>query len=308
MSEQSSYDVVIIGGGPAGLTAGLYTARARLNSLLIEKLAIGGQIVNAELVENFPGFPEGISGLELSELMHQQATKFGLQTLLAEVTGVEFDKAIKTIRTRQGDYHAKAVIIASGSERVKLGAPGEEKFTGRGVSYCATCDSAFFQGVPVLVVGGGDASLTEALHLTKHASSVSVIHRRHELRATKIMQDRATAEPKIRFVWDSVVQEIEGDEMVTRVKLANVKTGVTSYLKAAGVFVSIGFDPATELVKGQINLDEAGQIITNEMMETSVRGVFAAGDIRRNSGRQAVTAAGDGATSAIYAQRYLAGI
>jgi len=300
------YEVIVIGGGPAGLTAGLYTSRARLNSLLIEKGLVGGQIVNAERVDNYPGFPEGISGFELGQLMHQQATKYGLKTIIAEATGIELGEEQKEIKTTEGNFIAKAVIIASGSERRKLGIPGEEKFTGKGVSYCATCDAAFFREVPVAVVGGGDAAITEALHLAKFASKVIVIHRRDQLRASRIIQEKAFAEPKIQFLLDSTVDEIEGEDVVKRIKLRQMKTGEKSALNVAGIFISIGLKPNTDYLKGILPLDPAGHIITNDKMETEIPGIFAAGDIRHDSARQAITAAGDGATATIYAQKFLA--
>jgi len=298
-------EVVIIGGGPAGLTAGLYASRARLGSLLIERGAVGGQIVNAERVDNYPGFPEGISGVELGQLMHQQAAKYGLKTVMAETTGIELQGKQKVVQTIEGNFIAKAVIIASGSERRKLGIPGEEKFTGKGVSYCATCDAPFFRGQPVAVVGGGDAAITEALYLTKFASRVMVIHRRHQLRASRILQEKAFSEPKIEFLWDSTVEEIEGGDSVKRIRLRQVIPGEESTMELAGVFVSIGLKPNTDFVNGILPLDAAGHIITNEKMETEIPGIFAAGDIRRNSGRQAITAAGDGATAAIYAEKFI---
>jgi len=303
--DKRNYDVVIIGGGPAGLTAGLYTARARLNSLLVEKALIGGQITNAERIENFPGFPEGIGGLELGELMHQQATKFGLETLTAEVISIELKEDEKAIKTTEGDFTAKTVIIAGGSKRNTLGVDGEEKFIGKGVSYCATCDAPFFREKPVAVVGGSDAAITEALHLVQFASRVMAIHRRNQLRATAILQERAFAEPKIEFLWDTTVDKIEGEDFVQRLRLNQVKTGEKSTLEVAGVFISIGFQPDTNYLKGILPLDSVGHIITNEKMETEVPGLFAAGDIRQDSARQAITAAGDGATAAIYAQRFL---
>ncbi|HEX9896858.1 MAG TPA: thioredoxin-disulfide reductase [Dehalococcoidales bacterium] len=299
------FEVIIIGGGPAGLTAGLYTARAGLKSLLLEKGVFGGQITNAEHVENFPGFPQGISGIELGDLMREQAEKYNLKIESDEATGIEIQAEKKIIKTPDVTYTTSALILAGGSIRKKLGVPGEDVYLGKGVSYCATCDSAFFRDMPVVVVGGGDAALTEALHLAKHASTVTVIHRRHELRATRILQERAFAEQKIRFLWSTTIAAIEGDAMVKRVSLTNVRTGRTSQLETAGVFISVGFEPATELVKGILALDEVGHIITNEKMETSVPGIFAAGDIRHNSARQAITAAGDGATAAINAQKYL---
>lgn len=305
--EDNSYEVIIVGGGPAGLTAGLYTSRARLRSLLIEKAVVGGQIANAERVENFPGFPDGISGFELGELLHQQAEKFGLETLFAEVRGVDLQEDRKLVRTDERDFAARALIIAGGSSRQELGVAGERDFTGRGVSYCATCDAAFFRERPVAVVGGGDAAITEALHLARFASGVTVVHRRDQLRASRILQERAFNEPVIDFRWDSIVESIQGNDFVERAGLRNVKTGEQSTLDVAGVFVSIGLRPDTDYLKDILPLDEIGHIITNEKMETSVPGILAAGDVRHNSARQAITAAGDGATAAVYAGEYLAG-
>jgi thioredoxin reductase (NADPH) len=299
------YEVVIIGGGPAGLTAGLYTSRARLNSLLIEKGVVGGQIIDAEQVENYPGFPEGISGLELGQLMHQQAAKYGLKTIIAEATGVKPQPKPIVVETTEGDFTARAVIIASGSERHKLGIPGEEEFTGKGVSYCATCDAAFFRDLPVAVIGGGNAAITEALHLTKFASRVTVIHRRNQLRASGIMQEKASAEPKIEFRWDTVAEAIEGENSVKRIRLRQVKTGEKSTLDVAGVFISVGLKPSTDYLKGILPLDDGGYVITNNKMETEIPGILAAGDIRHDSARQAITAAGDGATAAFYAEKFI---
>ena len=301
----NNYDVVIIGGGPAGLSAGLYTSRARLTSLLIERGLVGGLITESDLVENFPGFPEGISGFELGQLMHQQATKYGLKVLLAEATDIELSGKQRVVKTTKGDFIAKVVIIASGSERLKLGIPGEEEFTGKGVSYCATCDAAFFKELPVAVVGGGDTAIIEALHLSKFASKVTVIHRRHQLRATPILQEKAFSEPKVEFQWDSIVEEIEGRDSVKRIRLRQVKTGEESALDVAGVFISVGITPNTAYLKGILALDAAGFIITNEGMETEIPGIFAAGDVRYHSARQAITAAGDGATAAIYANKLI---
>lgn len=301
------YDVVIIGGGPAGLTAGLYASRARLSSLLIEKAAAGGYIVNAGLVENYPGFPQGISGLELAESMNKQAAKYGLETLLAEVNGLELRGKQKVVKTTEGDIVAKAVIIAGGSDRVKLGVPGEEEFTGKGVAYCAICDAAFYRDLSVAVAGGGNAALNEALELSKFASRVTVIHRRQELRAVRILQERAFAEPKIEFLWNTVVEAIEGEDVVKRLRLRNVLTGEKSVLAISGIFVAIGFKPNTDYLKGILSLDATGAIITNEKMETEAPGIFAAGDIRSGSIRQVIAAAGDGAVAAIYAERFIIG-
>ncbi len=301
------YEVVIIGGGPAGLTAGLYTSRDRLNSLLIERGLAGGQIVDAQWIENYPGFPEGISGFELGQLIHQQATKYGLETVTAEATGIELQQEQKVVKTTKGNFIAKAVIIASGSERHKLGIPGEEEFTGKGVSYCATCDAAFFRQQPVAIVGGGDAAITEALHLAKFASRVIVIHRRHQLRASRILREKAIAEPKIEFLWDTVVEEIVGKDKVKKLKLHQVVTGEKPTLEIAGIFISIGLKPNTDYLKDILPLDATGHIGTNEKMETEIAGIFAAGDIRLHSARQAIAAAGDGATAAIYAEKFITG-
>jgi thioredoxin reductase (NADPH) len=302
---KKEYDVIIIGGGPAGLSAGIYTSRSRLSSLLIERGVVGGRIADAELVENYPGFAEGISGAELGQLMQQQAAKYGLSTVTAEVTGLELKKDKKVVKTTKGNFNAKAVIIASGSERGKLNIPGEKELTGRGVSYCATCDAPFFKEKPIAVVGGGNAAISEALHLAKFASHVIVIHRRNRLRATRIMEEKARAQSRIEFLWDTVVEKIEGKDTVRRLILRQVKTGKPSTLDVAGVFVSVGLKPDTDFLKGVVPLDKAGYIITNDRMETKVPGIFAAGDIRHHSPRQAITAAGDGAAAAVFAERFL---
>ena len=299
------YDVIIIGGGPAGLSAGLYASRARLSTLLIEKAIFGGQIANAAHVENYPGFPDGISGLELSELMYQQAMKYGLQTLSAAVTAIELSANGKVVRTSEGEYLAKAVIIAGGAEPNRLGVPGEERLLGKGVSYCATCDGPLFRDQVVAVVGGGDSAVEEALVLTRFASKVILIHRRDQLRASRLHQERAFANEKMEFLWDTVVEEILGQDKVEGLSLRNVKTGERSTLKVSGGFIYVGLHPNTEFVKGLISLDSEGHIPTNEEMETEIAGIFAAGDIRQNSPRQAITAAGDGATAALSAERFL---
>ena len=307
MAVKREYEVVIIGGGPAGLTAGIYTARARLKSLLIEKGATGGWIINAGVVENYPGFPDGINGLELADAMQQQAVKFGLETLTAEVNGLELKGEHKLIKTSEGDVVARAVIVAGGSDRVKLGVPGEDEFTGRGVAYCAVCDGYFYRDVPVAVVGGGNAAMNEALELTKFASKVTVIHRRDELRATKILQERAFADKKIEFLWDMVVEAVEGEDTVKKLRLKNVKTGKQSTLDISGVFVAVGFRPNTGYLKKIVKLADNGTVITDEKMQTDVPGILAAGDIRSSSIRQVAGAVGDGAVAAIYAEHYLAG-
>jgi len=303
---KAKYEVVIIGGGPAGLTAGLYTSRAGLKSLLIERGAFGGQIVNAPLVENYPGFPEGISGAELGALMHQQAAKYGLKMVTAEVTGVKAGRTYQ-IATTERSFEAKAVIIAAGSEYRKLGVPGEETLVGHGVSYCATCDGFFFRKREVAVVGGGDAAITDALELTQHASQVYVIHRRDQLRAGEVLQKRALAQPKIKFIWDTIVEEIVGGEAVKALKLRNVKTKKSSTLEVAGVFVAVGLKPNSQHFDNIVKLSKTGHISTDEMMATSAPGLFAAGDIRKSSARQIASAVGDGATAALSAFSYLRG-
>jgi len=304
VGQNSRYDIVIIGGGPAGLTAGVYTSRAGLKTLLLERGIFGGQIVNAPLVENYPGFPEGISGAELGELMHQQAVRYALESLTAEVTGVNAEHPYHVFTT-EGDVQAESIIIATGSEYRKLGVVGEERFSGRGVSYCATCDGFFFRDREVAVVGGGDTAITDALELTQHCRKVYIIHRRDQLRATKALQEKAFSQPKIELVWNTVVDEIVGDDKLRSLRLRNVKTGQSSNLEIGGVFVAVGLKPNSQLFSQLVTLDEAGFIVTDELMRTSAPGIFAAGDVRQNSFRQVITAAGDGATAAGSALKYL---
>jgi thioredoxin reductase (NADPH) len=300
-----SYDVIIIGGGPAGLSAGIYASRARLSTLLIEKAIFGGQIANAAHVENYPGFPDGISGLELGDLMYRQAIKHGLETLSAVVTAIELGENGKVVKTDEGDYLAKAVIIAGGAEYNKLGVPGEERLLGRGVSYCATCDGPLFGERVVAVVGGGDSAVEEAVLLTRFAAKVILIHRRDQLRASKIAQERAFANGKIEFLWDTVVEEALGQDKVEGLSVRNVKTGERSTVEVSAVFVYVGLHPSTEFVKGLITMDSGGHIPVNGGMETEIAGLFAAGDIRQGSPRQVIAAAGDGATAALSVERFL---
>ena len=299
------YDVIIIGGGPAGLTAGLYASRARLDSLLIENALLGGQMTTTELIENYPGFPQGVTGEELSRLMEDQARRFGLEIVNQEIVEVGVHEEEKRIKTIEAEYLGKTLIICTGAEYRKLGVPGEKEYAGRGVSYCATCDGAFFRDNRVVVVGGGDSALTEALFLTKFVKELTVIHRRDALRATKIYQERAFANSKIKFLWDSVVQEIKGDKVVQCVLVKNVKSGEVKEFNAEGVFLFVGLTPRTEFLKGSIEQDEWGYIVTNANCETSVMGVFAAGDCTRKLLRQIATAIGDGATAAFAAEKYL---
>ena len=300
----SKYEVIIIGGGPAGLTAGLYTSRAGLKTLLIERGIFGGQIVNAMQVDNYPGFPEGISGFELASLMHEQAIKYGLETINATVTAIK-PGGNYSIITNDGNFEAEAVIIAAGSEYRKLEVPGEEELLGRGVSYCATCDGFLFRDLDVAVVGGGDTAITDALELSEHASKVYIIHRRDQLRAGQILQQQALARPKLEPVWNTVVEEIIGENKVIGLIIRNVKTGEITKLEVAGVFVAIGLEPNSQCFADIVEQDETGHIKTNELMSTSAPGIFAVGDIRKNSPRQVAGAVGDGATAALSAFKYL---
>ncbi len=302
---EKDYQLVILGGGPAGLSAGIYAARNKFNTLMIEKAMTGGLAVYADLIENYPGFPDGVNGMDLGQMMLKQAEKFGLKTLMAEVTGLSVRGQQKIITTTEGELTAGAVIIALCSERVHLNVPGETEYVGRGVSYCATCDAAFFRERPVAVVGGGNSAISEALHLAKFASKVSIIHRRDQFRATPVFLDRAKAQPKIELIVNSVVESIDGENEVERLKLKNRVSGNNSFLPVAGVFIAVGQRPNTGFLKGFVPLDANGYIITNENMETAVPGILAAGDIRANSIRQTISAAGDGATAAIYAGRVL---
>jgi thioredoxin reductase (NADPH) len=300
------YDVVIIGGGPAGLTAGLYTARARLKSVLIEKSLSGGQVATTEWIENYPGFDEGISGLELAQRMEKHAKRFDLEIIQGTVVKVLLNDRFKEI-VLEGDKHykSKTVIISTGASPKLLNIKGEERLRGKGVSYCATCDGAFFSGERIAMVGGGDSALEEGLFLTRFADVVYIIHRRDEFRAAKITQERARANPKIKFILDTIVEEIEGEDSVEALHIKNVKTGEKSVLDVRGVFIYIGYKPNTDLFRGTVALDGDDYIIADDWMATSVPGVFAAGDVRAKSLKQIATAVGDGAISAVSAERYI---
>ena len=299
-------NVVIIGSGPAGLTAAIYTARANLSPLLIEGLQAGGQLTTTTEVENYPGFHHAIMGPELMKEMRAQAERFGTELLAGEVTSVDLRRSPFSL-TVDGKraVEAKALIIASGASAIQLSIPGESRLMGHGVSTCATCDGYFFRGKELVVVGGGDSAMEEATFLTKFATRVSVVHRRDKLRASKIMQDRAFKNEKVTFIWNSVVDDILGDKVVTGVRLRDVRTNLPSELSCAGVFVAIGHSPNTSLFAGQIEMDAKGYILTKNGTATNVPGVFAAGDVQDSRYRQAVTAAGSGCMAAMDAERYL---
>ncbi|RLB08236.1 MAG: thioredoxin-disulfide reductase [Deltaproteobacteria bacterium] len=302
------YQVIIIGAGPAGLTAGLYTARAHLQTVLLEAMIPSGQAYMTESIENYPGFPEGISGRELIERFTQQAKKFGLEILqFTKAERVELEGGKRVVIAGEKRFSASALIIASGAQANKLGVSGEEEFAGRGVSYCATCDGAFFKDQEVAVVGGGDAAVEDALYLTRIARKVFLIHRRDRLRAQKILQSRALGDPKIEFLWDTVVREIRGEGAVKELVLENVKDSTQKELAVGGVFIAIGQKPNVDFIRGLVEMDEQGYIITDQNCATSVAGIFAAGDVRKKALRQIATAVGDGALAASAAERYIEG-
>ena len=307
--ENKLRKVIIIGSGPAGYTAAIYLGRAGYKPLVIAgALTPGGQLMNTTEVENYPGFPEGILGPDLMESMQKQAEKFGAEILLNDVTSVDFKSAVKLVTTDDGiTYESDAVIVSTGSQVRKLGVPGELEYSGRGVSYCATCDGFFFRGKPITVVGGGDSAFEEALFLTRFGSSVTLIHRRNEFRASKIMVDRAKENEKIKFITNSVVDEVHGNDVeATSLTVRNVITGETQEVESAGLFVAIGHTPATKFLNGQLNLNEDGTIVVDgATTRTSVEGVFAAGDVVDNMYRQAISAAGMGCRAALDAQAYL---
>ena len=300
----NDYELIIVGGGPAGLTAGIYAARARRRAVLLEKQGTGGQMSLTWEVENYPGV-EKISGYDLGQIMERQARGFGLEIRSAEVTGMAAAGGGYRVSTGEGELTCRALVIASGSRSNRLGVPGEAELTGRGVSYCATCDGAFYQNVPVAVVGGGDTALEEAMFLTRYASRVFLVHRRGEFRGTKLLQERIAAEAKIEPVLDSVVEEVEGKDGVTGLRLKNVKSGAASRLAVEGAFVFVGTTPNTEYLRGFLPLDAKGFIETTPDLGTTVPGVFAAGDCRAKVLRQIATAVGEGALAATMADHYL---
>lgn len=297
--------LIIIGSGPAGLSAALYAARAELSPLVFTGVEMGGQAALTHIIENYPGFPEGVGGYELGELFHKQAEKFGARIEFDSVTRVDFANQPYKVETYSREYLTHSIIIATGATPIHLNIPGEKELTGKGVSYCATCDGSFFKEKKVAVVGGGDSAIEEAIFLTRFASSVTIIHRRDELRAGAILQNRAKNNPKIHFIWDSVVEEISGIESVERLKIKNVKTGSITIESFDGVFIFIGHKPNTELFKDSINLDDKGYIFIDSEMKTNLQGVYAAGEAADPHFRQVITSAGMGAGAAIMATRYL---
>jgi thioredoxin reductase (NADPH) len=301
-------DVIIIGSGPAGYTAALYAARGRLNPLLFEgSVTSGGALMNTTEVENFPGFADGVLGPELMDNIRKQAERFGAELVPDDVTEVDLTATPKVVKVGEDTYLARTVIIATGSSYRELNAPGEKRLSGHGVSWCATCDGFFFRESDIAVIGGGDSALEEAIFLTRFAKSVTLVHRRDSLRASKIMQDRALANPKIKFAWDSVVEEVLGTDRVTGLRLRNVKTGADSVLPVTGMFVAIGHDPRSELFTGQLPVDDEGYLLVEHpTTRTTIDGVFAAGDVVDRIYRQAVTAAGTGCAAALDAERWLA--
>ncbi|MET9414252.1 thioredoxin-disulfide reductase [Streptomyces klenkii] len=304
-------NVIIIGSGPAGYTAALYTARASLKPLVFEgAVTAGGALMNTTDVENFPGFRDGIMGPDLMDNMRAQAERFGAELIPDDVVAVDLSEEIKTVTDSAGTVHrAKAVIVTTGSQHRKLGLPREDELSGRGVSWCATCDGFFFKDQDIAVIGGGDTAMEEATFLSRFAKSVTVVHRRDTLRASKAMQERAFADPKISFVWDSEIAEIHGEGKLSGLTLRNVKTGETSELPVTGLFIAIGHDPRTELFKGQLELDDEGYLkVDAPSTRTNLTGVFAAGDVVDHTYRQAITAAGTGCSAALDAERFLASL
>jgi len=297
-------DIVVVGAGPGGLTSGMYSARSELNTICIEKMMPGGQIANTELVEDYPGF-ESISGRDLAKKIENHAVKFGLKIIYDSVKTIKLDGKFRIVEGENDSYKAKAVIVGTGGQPRKLGVPGEEEYTGKGVSYCAICDGAFFKDQVIAVAGGGDAAVEEGIYLTKFGSKVYIIHRRDQLRAQKVIQKRAFDNPKIEFVWDSVIDKVNGGDVIESIDIKNVKSGEISNLKIGALFPFIGFTPNSSIFNFEVKKDESGYIITNENMQTSVEGVYAIGDVRKQLCKQITNAVGDGTTAAVAADKYI---
>ena len=300
------YDVIVIGGGPGGYTAALYAARANLSVAILEKLSPGGQMGTTDVIDNYPGFPQGVNGFELAMQMKEGAERFGAQTQLAEVTQVELAGQVKTIHTSGGDYQARTVVLATGAHPRELGLPGERELRGRGVSYCATCDGMFYRGKTVVVVGGGNTAVSDVLYLSRLCEKVYLVHRRDTLRASKVYLDPLQKAGNVEFLWDSQVTELLYGETLTGVKVQNKNTGEAKELALDGLFVAVGHVPNTELFQGQVELDQGGYVIADETTRTSLPGVFAVGDLRQKPLRQVVTAAADGAVASHFIEEYLA--
>lgn len=307
-TESKHVKVLIIGAGPAGLSAALYAARAELNPVVLTGMTIGGQASITHIIENYPGFPDGLPGPELGELFRAQAERFGAEIVFDTATEVDFTKKPYRVKAYGGEYTADSVIITTGATPRNLEVPGETELTGKGVSYCGTCDGFFFKDKEVVVVGGGDSAMEEGGFLTRFANKVTVVHRRDELRASPILESRAKSNPKIDFIWNTVIKSIDGTDAVQKVILENVKTGEESSFSTDGVFIFIGHTPNTELFDGQLELDEDGYLVVNTYMETNVPGVYAAGEVADPHFRQVITSAGMGAAAAIQATRYLDGL
>ena len=301
------YDMLIIGGGPGGYTAALYAARAGLDVVVLEKLSAGGQMAQTHQIDNYPGFVDGIDGFELGERMQQQAEKFGAKTEYAEVYSLDLQADPKAVESSEGTFYGRTVVFATGAGPRELGVPMERELTGRGIAYCAACDGMFFKGKTVVVVGGGNSAAAEALTLSRVAKQVILVHRRDTLRATKIYHEPLDKAENVEFRWNSVVTELLHDKKLTGIRLKNMLTGEESEIPCDGVFVSVGRKPATELVKGQLELDEGGYVIAGESTQTSLPGVYAVGDVRTKKLRQIVTAVADGAMAVYMAEEYLAG-
>jgi len=301
-------NVIIIGSGPAGLTAALYTARANLNPLVITGQELGGQIATTTEVENFPGFPEGLTGPQLTELMQKQAERFGAQIEFDSITSVDLTRRPFRLAGNNAEYEARSLIVATGASPRKLGIPGEKELVGRGVSYCATCDGFFFRGKELMVVGGGDSALQEGLFLTKFASEVQIVHRRDSLRAGPVLQERARKNEKMSFIWNTIISEVQGDKAVKAVRLKNVQTGEETVKPVDGVFVYVGHIPNTAIFKGQLEMDEEGYLTVDGKLHTNIPGVFAAGEAHDRWFRQAVVSAGYGCMAAMETEKYLASL
>ncbi len=298
-------DVIIIGAGPAGLTAALYTSREDFKPLVITGVSAGGQLILTTEVENYPAFPEGVGGSELVDLMRKQAEKFGSRFVGEDVTGVDFSVRPFKVKTTSQSFEANSIIIATGASAKWLGIPSEQKFVGKGVSSCATCDAPFYRGKDVIVVGGGDTAMEDSLFLTKFVNSVTIVHRRDQFRASNIMKERVKSNPKIKIIWNSAVEEITGDAKVSGVKIKNVITNEVTEMPISGVFVAIGYQPNTKFLEGKLALDQAGYLVAKDEVKTAIDGVFVAGDVADHIYRQAITAAGSGAKAALEVRAYI---